>query len=328
VALDVVVVGAGVVGLSASYELRRAGHRVKVLSADVPGSRQSAGRTRIFRLAHADAELTDAAAHARGLWQEWEREAGVRLLDPVGLLLTGDMTDREIHLTSYGGLQHHEGTCHPLAVALPWAIEATGACTQAETTIRFLQAELDVVLGEAVSVDRAGVTLAGGERIDADRVVVCAGPDTYRLLGLDEPERSRSVRLSFALREPIDAAAPCWIQRDPALSEPFYAVMDGPDHYSVGLSDAQPASVPEAEHVRRAHDRIVDIVVRLLPGLVPIAERVIACEFSLNPRAPRPALVHDGWDLREQDGVLGLTGPSLFKFAPLLGRLVADRLRS
>jgi hypothetical protein len=37
-------------------------------------------------------------------------------------------------------------------------------------------------------------------------------------------------------------------------------------------------------------------------------------------------LAHDGWDMIEHDGVLGLTGPALFKFAPLLGRLVAQRL--
>jgi glycine/D-amino acid oxidase-like deaminating enzyme len=327
VGLDVVVVGAGVVGLSAGYELRRAGHRVTLVSADVPGSRQSAGRSRIFRLSHEDAGLTEAAARAREGWHEWERDARVRLLDEVGLLLTGDTAERERHLIPYGGLQHREGACHPLAVALPWALESTGACTHAEATVRFLQAGLELVLDEVISVGRGVVTLAGGARIDADRIVVCAGPDTYRLLGADEPERLRSVRFSFALREPIDAAAPCWIQRDPDLSDAFYAVMDGPDHYSVGLSEAQPAAVPEAEHVRRAHARTIDIVARLLPGLVPIAERVIACEFSLNPRAPRPALAHDGWDLREQDGVIGLTGPSLFKFAPLLGRLVEQRLR-
>jgi glycine/D-amino acid oxidase-like deaminating enzyme len=328
VGLDVVVVGAGVVGLSAGYELGRAGHRVAVVSADVPGSRQSAGRTRIFRLSHEDAGLTEAAARAREGWHEWERDAGTRLLDPVGLLLTGDVAERERHLAQHGGLTHRQGDCHPLAVSLPWAIEATGACTQAEVTIRFLQAGLELVLGEVVSVERRGVTLADGGRLEADRVVVCAGPDTYRLLALGEPERLRSVRLSFALREPIDGAAPCWIQRDPQLSEAFYAVMDGPDHYSVGLSEAESATVPEAEHVRRAHGRIVEIVARLLPGLIPIAERVIACEFSLNPHAARPALAHDGWDLRENDGVIGLTGPSLFKFAPLLGRLVEQRLRA
>jgi sarcosine oxidase len=327
VALDVVVVGAGVVGLSAGWELRRAGHRVTVLSADIPGSRQSAGLTRIFRLAHEDAALTDAAASTIALWEEWERSAGEVLLDRVGLLLTGDVSDREPHLAVHGGLEHRSGACHPLAVPYEWALEPTGAAIQAEAVIRFLQDEMDLVLDEALRVDRGGVTLGGGGRIDADRVVVCAAADTYGLVGLPEPERMRSVRFSFALREPLSAPAPCWIQRDPQLSEPFYAVMDGPDHYSVGLSEAHPAAMPEAEHVRSAHGRIVDIVARVLPGLIPIAERLIACEFSLNPRAPRPALAHDGWDLSEHEGVIALTGPSLFKFAPLLGRLVAEHLR-
>ena len=35
---------------------------------------------------------------------------------------------------------------------------------------------------------------------------MCAGPDTYGLLGVPEPERMRSVRFSFALREPADSS--------------------------------------------------------------------------------------------------------------------------
>ena len=96
--MDVVVIGAGVVGLAAGFELSRAGHRVKVLSADVPGSRQSAGPSRIFRLAHAERSLTDAARRSLGLWEEWEALAGEVLLDRTGLLLTGDMSEREPHL--------------------------------------------------------------------------------------------------------------------------------------------------------------------------------------------------------------------------------------
>jgi glycine/D-amino acid oxidase-like deaminating enzyme len=323
------VVGAGVVGLAVSFELSRAGHRVTVLSADVPGGRQSAGLSRIFRLSHPDGMLTDAAAKSLEMWEAWERQAGAPLLDRVGLLLTGDMSDRDVHLQLYGGLRPVSGARHPLAVAREaWSFEPTGAAIHAEDTVRFLQAGLELELGEALSVDRGGVTLAGGGRMDAERVVVCAGPDTYRLLGLTEPERMRSVRFSFALREPLEFPAPCWINRDEGLCEPFYAVMDGPDHYSVGLSNAAPAGVPEAEHVRDAQRRILAIVVRTFPGLQPIAERLIACEFSTCPDAARGGLAHDGWDLREHDGVLGVTGPSLFKFAPLLGRLVTERLSS
>jgi glycine/D-amino acid oxidase-like deaminating enzyme len=326
---DVVVVGAGVVGVAAGFELARVGHRVTVLSADVPGSRQSAGLSRIFRLSHPERALTDAAADALKLWERWERLSGETLMDRVGLLFTGDVSEREVHMRRHGGFERVGGARHPLAIARDdWSVEATGAATRAEATMRFLQSRLKLVLGEAASADRRGVTLTGGGRIDADRVVVCAGPDTYRLLGLTEPERMRSVRFSFALREPLSVPAPCWIQRDPQLCEPFYAVGDGPDHYSVGLSDAASAELPEAEHVRDAHRRTVDIVTRVLPGVKPVAERVIACEFSANPAGAARSLSHDGWDLREHDGVLGLTGPSLFKFAPLLGRLVVERLDS
>jgi len=209
-----------------------------------------------------------------------------------------------------------------------WFFEPTGASIHAEDTVRFLQTGLDLELGEAASVDSEGVTLTGGGRIDAERVVVCAGPDTYRLLGLAEPRRLRSVRFSFALREPLESGAPCWIHRDEALCEPFYAVMDGPDHYSVGLSDATPAAVTEDAHVRDAYRRVLAIVAKAVPGVYPVAERVIACEYPTRADAAEEALAHDGWDMPEHKGVLGVTGPALFKFAPLLGRLVVERLES
>lgn len=324
---EVLVIGAGVVGLAAAHELARVGHHVSVVSADVPGARQSCGLTRIFRLAHADGDLTDAAAASLSLWEGWEARAGRPLLQRVGLLLTGDMTDREAHLARHGAVTRGSGRRHPLAVALPqWSFEATGAAILAEDTVRFLQDGLEVVLGEVVGVAATGVTLAGGERLSAERVIVCAGPDTYGILGLPEPQRMRSVRFSFALREPLPAPAPCWINRDEGVCEPFYAVMDGPDHYSIGLSGGEPAGLAEAEHVRRAHPRIVSVAKRVFPGLQPVPERVIACEFPLRPRALEPARAHDGWDLIEHDGVLGLTGPALFKFAPLLGQLAALRL--
>jgi hypothetical protein len=138
----------------------------------------------------------------------------------------------------------------------------------------------------------------------------------------------RSVRFSFALREPHQPpeAVPCWINRDEMLCEPFYAVLDGPHHYSIGLSGGEPAGLAEAEHLRRAYPRIVTIAQRVFPGLHPVAERVVACEFPLRCRAPEPALAHDGWDLIQNDGLAGLTGPALFKFAPLLGQLAVQCL--
>jgi sarcosine oxidase len=325
--MDVIVVGAGVVGLAAAFELARAGHDVRVISAEVPGARQSVGRSRIFRLAHADAALTDAAAEALGLWAEWEALAGAPLLDRTGLLLTGDMSDREAHLARYGGLESRTGAVHPLATARDaWLFERSGAAIRCEETLRLLQRDLDVTLDQVATVDRDGVTLAGGARLQAERVLVCAGTDTCALLGLPAPERRRSARFSFPLRDPLEAPAPCWIQRDDRLSEPFYAIMDGPDHYSVGLSAGGPTEIPEQLHVRDAHRRTVEIIKRVFPGLHPVAERVIACEYPLASQPGNGGVGDDGWDVHERDGVVGLSGPALFKFAPLLGRITAQRV--
>ena len=63
-----------------------------------------------------------------------------------------------------------------------------------------------------------------------------------------------------------------------------------------------------------------------MPSNVRAADRVVACEFPLRLNASDPALAHDGWDLIEHEGVLGLTGPALFKFAPLLGQVAVRRL--
>src|SRR6202012_1094352 len=151
---EVIVVGAGVVGLAVGHELTRAGHRVPVVSADVPGSLQSRGLSRIFRLAHADGSLTDAAASSLELWEAWETEAGRPLLDRVGLLLTGDMADREAHLSRHGGVEQGAGARHPLSGALPrWSFEPTGAAIRAEDTVRFLQTGLDVMLAQVVGAD-------------------------------------------------------------------------------------------------------------------------------------------------------------------------------
>lgn len=70
---DTVVVGAGIGGLAAAYELQRRGLRALVLEAEDVGAGQSAGLGRIFRVAHRDPELCALALEARAGWRRWER---------------------------------------------------------------------------------------------------------------------------------------------------------------------------------------------------------------------------------------------------------------
>ena len=326
---EVVVVGAGVVGLAVAHELTRAGHHVTVVSADVPGSRQSCGLTRIFRLAHADGDIDRRGGSLAGLWEEWEARAGRPLLDRVGLILTGDMADREGHLARHGGVQRGRGPRHPLAVSLgAWSFEPTGAAIHAEDTVRFLQEGLELVLAEVMSRGRGrrdpGRRRAARRRA-SDRV---RRPRHLRAAG-----RRLSPSGCARCASPLPCAsrcrtpAPCWINRDEQLCEPFYAVMDGPDHYSIGLSGGEPAGLPEAEHIRRAHPRIVSIAERVFPGSA-FPSPSASWRASSRCACARPS--------RRSPTTAGISssttaswaspGPALFKFAPLLGQLAAHRL--
>src|SRR3954465_5773011 len=81
---DAIVVGAGISGLAAAYELARRQRRVLVLEAAGVGAGQSAGLARIFRVAHADPRLCTLALEAERGWRRWERELGLRLLGRRG----------------------------------------------------------------------------------------------------------------------------------------------------------------------------------------------------------------------------------------------------
>ena len=76
----IVIVGAGICGLAAAYELARRGERAVVFERGEPFAEQSAGLARIFRIAHRRPVLCRLAMQARVGWQRWETELGA---DPI-----------------------------------------------------------------------------------------------------------------------------------------------------------------------------------------------------------------------------------------------------
>jgi glycine/D-amino acid oxidase-like deaminating enzyme len=323
----VIVVGAGIIGLATAFELSERGARVEVVADEPPGSLQSAGPSRIFRLSHDDADLVDAARAALHGWERWERIVESKLLVRCGLLLTGDVTSRLEHLDAGEVAGPFDAPRHPLsAFGGPWWFETTGAAGRIEAAIAGLVRRVSILRARVASVDAAGVTLVSGKRLGADRVVVCAGAGTHELVGIPQPQLFQYARFSFPLRRPLRSAAPCWMQRDPDLSDPFYAVPIGEDRYGVGLSEGVPAEVAEADHLADHRERVTAIVTELLDGLDPTAVDVVRCAYPAAAGSSPAALTHDGWEVDEARGVVYVVGPNLFKFAPYLGQLAANRV--
>jgi N-methyl-L-tryptophan oxidase len=90
---DVIVVGAGAMGMSAGYHAAAKGLKTLLIDADNPphGNGTHHGETRIIRHAYGEGrEYTPMALRAQQLWYELEQETGRKLFLPTGLLQTGE----------------------------------------------------------------------------------------------------------------------------------------------------------------------------------------------------------------------------------------------
>ncbi len=89
---DHIVVGGGVVGLAATWQLARRGSRVLLLERFDPGHTHGAshGATRNMNNAYEEAFYLDLYDEALDLWRELEDESGERLLTLCGLVTHGD----------------------------------------------------------------------------------------------------------------------------------------------------------------------------------------------------------------------------------------------
>src|SRR5829696_5424062 len=173
---SVVVVGGGICGLAAAYELARRDVRVLVLERTGIGADQSAGLARIFRVAHADPRLCALALEAREGWRRWARDLGTqRLLGEEGLVSAGPAArERQAPAMEAAGHPWGDGLLDPLAGAI-----------RVQRALAALAARVEVRIAEAVAVedhgDAAVVRLAGGELVRADRVLLCAGTEVPAL---------------------------------------------------------------------------------------------------------------------------------------------------
>jgi sarcosine oxidase len=323
---DAIVVGAGISGLAAAYELRRRDRRVLVLDAEGVGAAQSAGLARIFRIAHRDPRLCALALEARAGWRRWERELGAgTLLGDEGLVVVGEEHDEAMRAAGIEPvLLGRREIAERLAVARPVWESGTWDGQAGSLRIRRALAALTrrVMVRRALVrfVEADGrVRLDDGETLCGDVVLVCAGIATGDLvapLGLDARMRVfHHVRLTYRARVRTGA---CLI-----APEGYGLPLGSTGRWALGLhgDEELPFDAATSDDATAAARREqASWVPDAFPGLDPEPVDEIRC-------VALEAEWLDGGDgsvTRRAGRVIAFTGGNLMKFGPVIGERLAQ----
>ena len=218
---DVIVIGAGVVGLAVASELAGRGNDVLVLDAGRPGhllgSSKGLSRMRV-PAAFPDDSYLDRGRRAGELWRALEDESGTEILAPTGCLSWGEgQADLEAGLVRHG-IEHEIWDSGDVqrrvpAMTLPAGVDAI---YQPGTETVLADAALEVLLGTAlgrgvelqedtpvvsIEPDDAGVTLRTGHGpVRAETAILCAGawmPGLLAGLGIAAPLTVTSQTVAY-----------------------------------------------------------------------------------------------------------------------------------
>jgi sarcosine oxidase len=337
---DVAVIGAGIVGLSTAYALRRGGVGVAVYERGVPGNGQSGGDSRIFRHTHEDPRLVSLALRSRALWRKWEAEGGRELVTGDGVVSIGPHVRRRAELMRAAGavarLIDPDELTERLPLLADWEgdalLDEDGGVIRTRAAIKMLGDAVaeTMVFDEVLSVRPTAAgpvqVRAGASTVDYEHVVVCAGRDTASLArsaGLVVPVRqSAHVRLAFPVRgEPPERLA-CLLEGSGAYGEAsaYADPLPGNRLYAVGVDETPvggDGALVDPEGLAAIAQRTTRYVARALPGLVPEAAQVRHCWITELPWG------HDAFAVWEAGRASFLVGHNLFKHAPALGRALA-----
>jgi sarcosine oxidase len=308
----IVVVGAGVCGLAAAYELSRRGEHATVFERGEPFAEQSAGLARIFRIAHRRPALCKLALQARVGWQRWEAELGAgRLLGSEGFIAAGPSEDTlaatEAAMKEAGAafswLDRTEIAARIPFVAAPWEagiLDPLGGSLRIRRALGALARRVDIRRGDVVSVGDDGlVTLADGAVVRGDRVLICAGVQTPALFGPLGIEFAPHTRFTY---EGADATGAACL----SVPEGYGLPLGSTGRWAFGQEVADPTTV-------RA----------LFPSLSPVGQ--VDC---VTVRARWLDSGGDGWTVARRGRVVAFVGSNLMKFGPLLGDLLAQAMLS
>jgi monomeric sarcosine oxidase len=350
---SVVVIGAGLMGASATLALVRRGRDVLTLEARAPGHREgsSHGSTRIVRRSYLQPHYIEMTARASELWRELQQLAGTQLLTMTGALEYGPGREPRRYCEA---LRMAGGHCELVAAEAArerWPqVRLTGdvayypeaGVIDPELVISEML-RLARALGARVEHETPVLALeekAGGVRlrtavgpIDADTVVVAAGPWLGPLLRgvVDLPPLTVTQQQVFHFAPTAAALAERWPAPWPVVvygggGTNMYALPGGRDGLvegNVKVAEHAPGPVTTANGRDGCIDpagrqRVVDHVGDAWPGLDPEPVAEYTCLYT--------------WT-KDEDFILDRSGSIIVcspcsgqgaKFTPLIGEWVAD----
>lgn len=341
---DIVIVGAGIFGLSTAYELARRGH--SVLAIDRFGSghpaTSSTGASRSIRIAYDHPFYVDLALEAIESWRRLEAESGRTILQLTGQIDLGPQGKLEdlVRTVRAAGAAIEEVNAAELRRLFPEIVLSQGevALFQRQAGTVIADVGMEALLQAA---EKAGVTYIAPERVlriepgaavaihterrrfEAKQVVVAAGPWTRDLLkdaGLVLPLAPAIAQVTF-----LDASA---LVARPGIAEwrakgetGIYGHPVPGIGYKIAFDAGAAGWDPDVEEWEPdvAEERaILDWLARRMPSVEPKVSRTQRHPWTMTPDVD---FIVDRWG--QLVVAAGCSGHA-FKFGPALGRLVAD----
>jgi sarcosine oxidase len=366
---SVIVVGLGAMGSAVCRELAARGIAVTGIDRDHPphvhGSTH--GDTRITRLATSEGpDYFALARRSHERWRDLEAQTGDRVLHQVGTLMisvAGSPFIASVRgVAQRFGIAHESLDAEALRERFPMFAVGDDAVAHLEPEGGYVRPEATVaaqlalarrngaslrlgatVIGWTASTDGVAVTLADGETITGERLVLCAGPWLPQLLG-DEVGAPFSIHRQISYWFEIETGhdplsrMPTWIY-DFAASEDrpgaahqraFYGfpALDGPGGgLKLGTEQYEVRHVPDdrqhpaSEAMAAALHR--EVLRDRLPWLAPRAVRSVSCLYTCTPDS------HFVIDRHPEHDAVTLVSPCSghgFKHSAAIGEAVAQTI--